>query len=212
MSTTLAPTDTQGRLFEVPSVLNAGSEGAARYIYGEAAQRIVYAHLGITPIPINGKFPICFDGCRGETYYEIKSLNFKRGKVVLYKWRMEKEESAGVPLDYILVCHDLSGDREDIVTAMAGRSIRFYILPSRIVHDAAKKTPLRMLKREAKGGYARNGYKNGYHNVSLLQIVGGVSFREVTVANQLGAGDMTLRVATDSTYVPVNGFAPEVQG
>src|SRR6185436_5250151 len=99
----LAPASQQDRLFDLLPVFDCHNTASARNAYGSAAQEIVYRLLGIRPIPINGSYTTNFDGLLDGTYYEIKSTRRKGGKLVIYDWRMEKEQAAGVPLRYLVV-------------------------------------------------------------------------------------------------------------
>lgn len=200
----LAAPTAQLAFFDVPAVLNATTVGSARYAYGEAAQNLVYAHLGIERIPIDSKKTVCFDGYQHGTYFEIKSLHFQKGKVVLFKARMEKDQAAGVPLDYLLVLHRLQGERTDITRAMASAPIVFYVVPASAVHSATEGQSLRTVSQNGSNGYNKEGYREGYYNLTLKRVIEGINFVNYEVDNQLGEGLMTLHVAESAAYAPVN--------
>lgn len=189
---TLAQPDPNLRLFNVVPHLDAGSDGAARYAYGEAAQSLVCMLLGIEPIPVSSKHKICFDAFKDGMYYEIKSLHHKRGKVVLYKWRMEKDDEAGVPLSYLLVLHRLTGVRENIAQKMADTGLDIFVMPASVVHSATEAEPLRAVSASRPRGYASPGYREGYYNLTLQRIIGDLPFEAKAIENPLGDGPVNL--------------------
>lgn len=195
----IAPASQQQPLFYQPPVINCDSNASARNAFGIAAQELVYQCLGVTPIPINGNYTTCFDGVKDGTYYEIKSTKLSGGKVVVYDWRMEKEAAAGVPLRYLIVCHKISGQREDVLAAMASKPVTIYSVPAEIVYRVAYASPLNTIKRDKvwskRNGYEREGYKNGYRNISLRDLAAAVPFVESRVENTLGAGVIRLFMA-----------------
>lgn len=197
---TIAPVDTQGLLFEVPMDISCTSNGSAQNAYGTAAQEIAYSALGITPIRINGSFDACFDGFRDGCYYEIKSTKQKSGKIVVYDCRMEKEVATGVDLLYVIVCHNLSEARADILTRMANQGVSLYLLPADVLHRQAKLCPLRTLgeskiaekRKDSRNGYVRAGYADGYRNLPLSALVESCRWDSARVLNQYGDGLITL--------------------
>lgn len=192
----LAPVDAQLGLFYHHKTITCDSSASARNAYGDAAQEIVYSLLGITPIRINGSFEVCFDGKRGDTYYEIKGTKLGSGKVVIYDFRMAKERATGVPLNYLIVCHSLRGHRDDILTAMADRPITIYQIPASVVYAFAEQCDLRFLQRPGKSkrcGYSRAGYIDGYRNVPLKWMAGECKWTETSIENTIGTGVVTLR-------------------
>lgn len=202
MIQTIAPPSAQASLFSVQKVINCDSPGSARSAYGNAAQELVYTLLDITAIPINGTFTTCFDGIQGGMYFEIKSTKLQGGKVVVYDWRIKKETEAGVPLTYLIVCHKLKGEREDIVQAMADTGIVIYSLPAAVLHRFALDTPLRTLKpsdSNARSGYMRGEYKSGYRNIDLHTIIDSCQWENRELLNTVGSGTATLRTYTGGT-------------
>lgn len=198
-STGNAPADHQLCLLDVLPVINCTSCASARNAYGNAAQEVVYRLLGVTPIRINGNYATCFDGVKGGVYYEIKSTRLKSGKVVVYDWRIGKEQAAGVTLHYLLVCHSLQGHRADILGTMLRLPVVIYSLPAPVLHDWALRCPLQKLKRDARNkreGYYRGGYKDGYRNLPLKQITEHLTFTEERIENPLGPGQVLLRTLT----------------
>lgn len=173
---TLAEPSDQLQLLDTPPRFRIENNAHARNAYGQAAQEIVCAALKLRSIPINGQRTICFDakssyGC----YYEIKSVH-RSGKVVIYDWRMKKEASAGVPLNYAILCHNAKGirDGEAVFNTMNQRGLEVFVVPAAIVHELAMKEPMRQIvmceiancagKRQ---GYSRIGYRDGYRNVPV---------------------------------------------
>lgn len=192
----IAPPDPQIPLLWVPPVINCWNTASARNAYGNAAEEIACHLLSITPIPIDGRYTTCFDGVRDGAYFEIKSSKHKGGKVVVYDWRLNKEQSAGVSLTYLLVCHSLSGERSDILRAMASRSILIYSVPADVLHTFAFACSLNIVKRQAKNprdGYARAGYRDGYRNLPISQMHTACRWHDKQITNTLGTGKVTLR-------------------
>ena len=200
----LAPVSTQGALFELFPVVNCRNESAARNAYGNAAQEAAYRLLAIDRIPIDGRYRVNFDGKRGDTYYEMKSLRLVGGKVIVYDCRIEKERATGVPLRYLLICHGLKKERADVLQKMLDGGLVFYDLPAELIHTYALTLKLRTVKTDARSrsegrpGYRRPGYDKGYRNVSVSKMLKtpGVTITEKEIPNPLGAGCVVLRSVT----------------
>lgn len=193
----LAPPDQQMALFPLPAAtINCHNAASARNAYGSAAQELVYELLGITPIRINGGYAVCFDGILDGTYYEIKSTRQIGGKVVLYDWRMGKEADAGVPLRYVIVCHNIGGQRIDILRELANRNVEIYSIDAALIHEFAGRYQLNHIKRDKqwskRNGYERAGYRNGYRNVPLKDLASAFCWQVSPIENSLGSGQITL--------------------
>lgn len=165
MSTlSIAPPSQQPLLLNVAPAWRLRSNAAARNAYGAVAQELVCAALDLTPIPINGNYDCCFDAWRApETYYEIKSV--RQGcKVVIYDWRILKEQNAGVDVLYAVLCHQVWGsDGTALVDEFIDGGLTCLLAPCTVVHALALAEPLRTLGN----GYNRAGYKDGYRNLPV---------------------------------------------
>lgn len=167
----IAPYDTQLELFQHNRVINATCTADARNAYGEAAQDIVRAVLGLQAIRINGSFTTCFDAYKEGIYYEIKSVK-SGGKVVCYDWRMEKEANSGVPLTYAILIHVIRGEREDIIGKMSNTPLKILSIPEASVHSVAYEQVLNVHKKftSKRNGFNRAGYSEGYRNVPVNKL------------------------------------------
>lgn len=178
----LARASSQLALMEVPPCYAIASNAHARNAYGAAAQEIVCAALGLSPIPIDGGCEVCFDAEGAGEFFEIKSVH-RGAKVVVYDWRMRKESAAGVPLKYAILCHNVRGARDGsrLFEAMAAGGLSLLVLEAATVHEAAALEPLCTIKRLAaspRAGYNRKGYLDGYRNVSVHKLASSTSTRE----------------------------------
>lgn len=178
---TLAPVNRQLSLLQVAPVYKAWNNATARNAYGSAAQEVACSVLGLTPIPINGNYSICFDA-QDECglLYEIKSV--RTGcKLVLYDWRMEKEKTV-LNAIYAVVIHRLKKHREDILSAMVTSGFELLIVPAFVVHKVAETFPLHRvfpcLTAKKRNGYTRTGYRNGYRNVPVQHLLNMPAIRE----------------------------------
>lgn len=171
----LARASLQMPLLEVEPRYKVFNSASARTAYGAAAQEIVCAALQLDPIAINGNCDICFDAEKHGTFYEIKSVRSGQ-KVVIYNWRMQKEEKFSDVLFYAILLHTVSRQRDEIISRMvAGAEI--LLLPARVVHEAAKACPTHIPTinpehASARHGYTRKGYADGYRNVSVTKLKG----------------------------------------
>lgn len=192
-----APPLTQPRLFDLLPEINCTSCASARNAYGMAAQEVVYRLLGVTEIRINGNYLNCFDGYKDGVYYEIKSTKTKGGKVVLYDYRMRKDVAAGVPLRYLIVCHSISGERDNVLQKMLDRQIEIVSIPACAVHALALEQKLMAINRVPVGpheGYTRSGYKEGYRNLPIAKVLSRSRFQRTQVPNSLGSGEVWFNV------------------
>ena len=199
--TGMAPPDAQLRAMDVLPVWSCDSGAAARNAYGAAAQEIANRFLGLTNVPINGNYAVCFDAYKDGVWYEVKSTHAKAGKVVMYDWRMGKDAEAAQDkeLVYVLVGHSIKKVREDILMAMLAKPVILWVLPWQVVHSVAMQCPLQKLKRSnrktewsVRNGYERDGYKDGYRNVNVKDIVAATSWVEQALVNPWGEGTVTL--------------------
>lgn len=169
---TIAPVDKQLNLFYIPPMLNADSVGGARNAYGIAVQEIVVRQLNLNPIRTNGNFDICLDAEKNGTYYEIKSCR-KTGKVVVYKWRLEKEQASGLTIQYVILVHNLKGARTDIFHQLNKAGFVIATLPLALVVELTKILPLRKHKNYLgkRNGYSRKEYRDGYYNIPIKDVL-----------------------------------------
>lgn len=146
--------------------------GQARNAFGAIAQEIVWSALGIQPIRINGNCEICFDGKGLDAYFEIKSV--RRGaKVVVYKWRLEKEQKSDQKIFYAILIHDCCGLRSKILEKMIGTG-KILVLPLSAIVSACSGLPLNVPKpveNKPRHGYTRKGYKDGYYNIPINSLL-----------------------------------------
>ena len=168
--------------------------GARRTRIGNLVEDIALGLLRVAPCKKSGGYDCCFDGKHGDTFYEVKSVR-RGGKVVVYKWRLERDEAAGVPLRYVIAMRNtnLAGAMTvgDTRRALAGDLLSLYVVSARKVHAATKSLPLNKLKKGhacgGKVGYTRAGYAEGYYNIALPVLTQGL--RQVGVARETLWGD-----------------------
>lgn len=184
---TIKRADRQLPLIPVWPIYNADSNATARNAYGQAAEDIVCAALGLRSIPIDGRYDVCFDAeSPTGDFYEIKSCHERRGKVVIYDWRMKKEEAFYANLYYAILLHTIAGERSDILRKMADKGCAILVLPASDVHAIAAVQPLNTVKfySNPRFGYSRKGYKDGYRNVpidALLKLADHFELREFSL-------------------------------
>lgn len=170
---TIAPPSRQPLLLHIAPSWRITKNAQARNAYGSVAQELVCAALGITPVPINGNYECCFDAHHDEHgWVEIKSVKRTGGKVVIYDWRMAKEQASGVVLHYAILCHNVKGsDGRQLVREFVEGGLELIVLPAEQVHALAAAQPLQKLMRAERSGvrcgYNRKGYKDGYRNVPV---------------------------------------------
>lgn len=169
---TIAPPDSQLSLLSVAPSFRIVKNAQARNAYGAVAAEIVCAALGLTPIPINGNYEACFDAAKCNHFYEIKSCK-RNGKVVLYDWRMRKEQKANVDLTYAILCHRVKGsDGLRLFDEMIDEGLELIVMPAAKVHALALEQSLVIPKapktpQAKRFGYNRAGYCEGYRNVPV---------------------------------------------
>jgi hypothetical protein len=172
---TIAPPNNQITLeLGVQPIWNASNNASARNAYGAAAQEIACRTFGLDPIPINGNFEVCLDAKKNETFYEIKSVNI-HGKLVLYDWRINKEQDAGVPINYCVVVHHRKGGRRDVLSWILSRKVIIIVCPMAVIHRLAMACPLNKPtspeKHNKRNGYMRKGYCDGYRNLPVNKLI-----------------------------------------
>lgn len=165
----------QEPLFNIAPTFRVDRNATARNAYGAAAQEIVCAALNLWPIPIDGSKDVCFDAEGLLEFYEIKSCHAK-SKVVIYDFRIEKEQRANVPLRYAILAHNLKGERRgDRIVSGLLRDATIVLAPSSLVHRLALAETLCTIKSERKHdkrfGYTREGYNRGYRNLPLVTLM-----------------------------------------
>lgn len=156
-----------------PDIVSKGC-AQSRNIFGNFAEDFVCAALGLHPISINGKYDVCPDAKLLDIYWEVKSLRFNN-KMPLYDHRMAKE--ATIPnLKYGILLHDfrnLLSVRELLDKCLAQPPALVAISASKI-HEMAKEQKLRKPKpregADKRIGYLREGYRDGYRNLSAKTI------------------------------------------
>lgn len=195
----LAPPDAQMRLLDCAPRYRIENEAQARCAYGNAAQEIVCAALELTPIRINGNFPICFDAERAGVYYEIKSCK-RNGPVVIYNWRMEKERSVEVPLKYAILMHNAPKIRDgnNIFTLLNQRGLDLLLIDAWRVHAIAiQQTTRHCVTKVPLHGSTRVGYRDGYRLTPtrrLIECTHRIVHREFWLHDVL----FSVRIHTDS--------------
>ncbi len=195
-----------------PPRICCNTSAEARNAFGRAAELIACHVLSIQSIPINGAYQTCFDGWEPGKYrepgkyIEIKSTKRVGGKIVLYDFRMKKEEAVAESVDYIIACHNISGERYDIVRAMLKNPLTLLRVPAQVIHAEARKTALHHINTVAsegwseRNGYEREGYRDGYRNLSLKLLLAAGDWSEATIDNpvlELQGSPITLK-----TFVP----------
>jgi hypothetical protein len=218
-----AKADGQGSLFWEKPIIHCDSMASARNAYGQAAQELVWRLLGVRPVRINGGYAVNFDGWdeRRREWVEVKSTygRGRSGKVVVYDWRMGKERKveeeageSGGRVRYMIVAHDIKGEREDIFQKMVDREVKVWSLPAAVVHEHALRMPLMAIKRVGKSkreGYTREGYRDGYRNLGMAWMVEQMAWNIRRVENPLGSGDVWLH---EMVEVDMNGSRREQVG
>ena len=154
-----------------------GTAGAARTHYGKAGEEVACNVLGLLDITINSRYSVNFDAFKGPMFYEIKNVR-KGGKVVVYKFRMEKElrwAEDGV-LDYVMVVHNVRGAKtnRELWEGFERNGVSIVVIPAKKLHKIAKGCELRHIEVKGNGaGYEREGYREGYYNVPIKDLVEG---------------------------------------
>lgn len=183
MSLTVAPPSAinQGDLFALPPKGEFKSIASARAFSGNVVEKLVVRALGLQPIPIDGKYDVCFDAaaplldddCGPWTYFECKSVRYN-SKVPLYEWRRRKDEEAGVPLVYLICCHNTKGAKshEEMTESMANTMREVLAVTPKEIDMLLKKENEKVcyVDGDCTSGYNRPGYNEGYRNLSVRAI------------------------------------------
>jgi len=172
-----APKTTQGELgFEMIPDCQFASPASARSHSGHVAEEIACTLLGLTPIPIQGACAVNFDAEDTlENFYEIKSVA-RSAQVVVYCWRLKKEQQTGKSVLYAIVIRSKKG-AEDFkclreMWENRSRTIReIHLVTLRQVANAVKGEKVWKLKSERQSGYNRTGYKDGYWRVNSAKFL-----------------------------------------
>ncbi len=162
----------QTRLFEEPDLIKFPTLASARTRFGDAAEEIACKALNLNRIPTDGRFDVCFDAQdnRGR-FFEIKSVR-QNSSIPLWNWRIEKDRKAGVPLYYIVVCHDTGGvkDTRELWAGLAETVREVFIVPLGIMesfHSEGKHVTPKTFKEH---GSMRKGYCDGYRLVAVKKL------------------------------------------
>jgi hypothetical protein len=167
-------------LLTVPPSYTITSNAQARNAYGAAASEIVCAALELDPIAIDGSKEVCFDASRHGQNYEIKSVH-QRSKIVVYDWRMEKEQrwmrETGENLRYAILAHNVRQHRDGatLVETLINKGLNLIVVKASVIHREAFQQKLNLVKIDSsKGprhGYSRKGYQDGYRNLPCEHIL-----------------------------------------
>jgi hypothetical protein len=162
----------QTRLFEEPDLIKFPTLASARNRFGDAAEEIACKALNLCRIPVDGRFDVCFDAqdARGR-FYEIKSVRFN-SSIPLWNWRIKKDRQAGVPLSYVIVCHDTGGvkDTRELWAGLAGSVREILIVPLGIMEGLHSKGKLVKPRTSLNHGSMRKGYRDGYRLVPVKKL------------------------------------------
>lgn len=162
----------QTRLFEEPCLIKFPSLASARNRFGEAAEELACKALQLNRIPTDGRFDICFDAQdnRGR-FFEIKSVR-KNSSIPLWNWRIKKDRKAGVPLSYIIVCHDTSGvkDTRELWAGLAETVREVFVVPLGLMETLHARGKLVKPRTSFGHGSMRKGYKEGYRLVPVSKL------------------------------------------
>jgi hypothetical protein len=169
---TIARAGNQMSLLSVQPVYKVEKNAQSRNAYGNAAQEIVCACLGLSPIAINGNYDICFDAEKDGCFYEIKSAYQRSGRLIIYDWRLQKEGNSGVKLFYAVLCHNAKGCKNGagLYRELQDFGLSILLIPIAVIAREAQRYPLRTYtpsNRNIRYGYGREGYKAGYRLVPL---------------------------------------------
>jgi hypothetical protein len=156
--------------------------GEARTRYGACVNEAVNALLGLEDIPNSGSHDCVFDSYHrpSSTFVEVKSLRVKN-KIPVYRWRIEKDKAAGVPLVYVIGIHDCKGAKslDEMWRRMADTLDTVLVLPAARIEALALAEDLQTIGSHRtpsgeRNGYQRKGYKEGYHNIPWAKLADGM--------------------------------------
>jgi hypothetical protein len=174
---TIAPPETavQADLLTVQRDKAFETAGAARGHCGHVVEEVVTAGLGLTPIPIDGRYDVCFDAIRAGVYFEIKSVRHG-GKAPIYVWRVNKELRAGVQVLYCFAEHNGRGlaSFADLYAKIVPTIQHVHVVTLAEVRMLSDAEPVHAMaticNRSRRNGYQRAGYRDGYKNVPTAEI------------------------------------------
>lgn len=171
------PIEQQGLFFKFFKEFDFASPHSATTYYGTAIEQIVCAFMQLNPIKINGNYKINFDAFKGELFFEIKSVR-KSGKVVLYDFRMKKEEPYNGNLLYVFGVHKVKNAKSNrgLWEQLQEKGIELVVTPASKVHKEAYKQPLNKITTNQHMGYNRKGYADGYRNLPVNPFLKSPSF------------------------------------
>ena len=173
MKTTNCKSDHQTSLFEIEPVFEFGPVAARRAHYGNLMESVVCHFLKIQPLPIFSSKKINLDArsVTGDRLYEIKSVR-RSSKVPLYDWRMKKEKEVN-GLFYVFAIHSINQatNATEWFNQIEDTGIRLIEVPTSEVHRMAEGLPLQINRSSVKCGYNREGYKEGYRNLPVKEIL-----------------------------------------
>lgn len=168
----------QQNLLEVLPDRLSETNASRRNLFGAFAAEFVCAATGFFPIPINGNCEICLDAEFSRYFLEIKSVR-KNRQAVIYKWRMEKEKRSGLCVNYAFFVHEFAGEKNytELLEICQNLPPKIYIIPLHKVQAVSCLEKLRKIdtaklkNAQSWAGYAREGYKDGYYQVSVKKFV-----------------------------------------
>lgn len=172
----VAPPDLRRWLLQVEPEPRIASVAQARNAYGTAAQEIICALLDLLPVPINGSYELCLDAVSSDLsrWFEIKSVHVSSGKLVLYDWRLRKEQRSELDITYAVLLHKIRGHRgSGLFAAFASGGLTLLLVPGSVVWKLAPGYPLTFPKPGScpRDGFARAGYAQGYRNVRVRDLL-----------------------------------------
>lgn len=201
------PKETQPFLFRPQYSGSISSDGELRTRMGARIEDVVCRALKITPIKISNHCKVNFDAgiyYRGkEIFFEIKSLK-KHNSSPLYDFRLKKDVEAvnqcGVPLIYVFCVHNLKSCRsqKDITQGLLNSPIQINLLSLDQVIELTDILPIRGIKSEKGRGYSREGYADGYKNLSQ-KIISSVCEHSVNRHVKIGENrkKVSIRLSSD---------------
>jgi len=175
------PTEQQQSFFNLFKEFNFKNAHSATTHYGSAIEKIICTFMGLNPIPINGNYDVNFDAFKGDDFYEIKSVR-QGGKVVIYDFRMRKEEPFRDKLFYVFGIHRVKNAKSnrDLWEQFEEKGVHLIVRRSEEIHKAAFAEPLKKMKEGACDvGYNRKGYADGYRNLPIKPFFKTPSFSSI---------------------------------
>lgn len=156
----------QPTLFELPlREFEFSSNGAARTHYGAAVEEIVCHLLKLKPIDTDARFKYCFDAERDGVFFEIKSVRKSGGKCIVFVKRLENDENAGVPLQYVFAEHSVTGAKSnrELWERMSETLTVFRIVPGNLVREICSGLKPKKHYTRPDHGCMQYRYQKGYY-------------------------------------------------